>query len=535
MPKDARHAPVISIIVTSRGEAVDLRSCLERFFPVWAQAHAEVIAVYAGAHGELASLAQQFSAVSWIATDAGTQASDLRRIGLERSGRDMIFFLDCRETERCEWVATLCRNWRAWIDSAGRVISAPICGGEEAIPYPHISVVMPVRNGGPRFLLALQALELSDLPRQSWELVIVDDGSTDETAVIAAQYADKLLWLRHGPRGPGYARNRGFELTLGEYVAFVNADVMVSTDTLRHALTVLTRHPDIGAVFGSCDASPTATGFLSQYRCLAQRYYHQRNADDAFTFASACGILRSAVFENAGGYDEWHFSRRQLEDLELGQRIRSLGERIVVDTGIRATHLREWTIRRMIATEIFDRAVPWMRLVKRQLMEHRDGVPPTRTAKNVNIAACWLGAICAALAWPEHSLPLSLGVVACVAVVLVNNASQLAFFARERGIGFAVVSVPLDFLYYLIAGIGVSLGWIARQAVGEPTPGAVAEAFAEMAAKRWPPVPVKRVGRPTMVSDRRDRQPSSNLPDILLLPQERPAGERPDDASTPIQ
>src|SRR5436305_1365355 len=81
-------------------------------------------------------------------------------------------------------------------------------------PYPFLSVVMPVRNGGPTFLLALQAMALSDLPRRSWELVIVDDASTDESPFVAAQYADKVLRLRQGAHGPSYARNRGFELTM---------------------------------------------------------------------------------------------------------------------------------------------------------------------------------------------------------------------------------------------------------------------------------------------------------------------------------
>jgi glycosyltransferase involved in cell wall biosynthesis len=540
MPNDARHAPGISIVVTSHNEAAPLRRCLEQFFHLWEQAHAEVIVVHAAARTELTSLAQQFPTIAWIAMDPNTPETDLRRIGFERSSKDIVLFLDYRESERCEWLATLCRNWRVWTDAGGRVISAPVCGREESIPYPYLSVVMPVRNGGPRFLLALQALALSDLPRQSWELVIVDDGSTDESAVVAAQYGDRVVRLRHGPRGPGYARNRGFELTLGECVAFVNADVMVGTDMLRNAVTVLRQQPDVGAVFGSCDASPLTRGFLSQYRSLVQHYYHDRDAGDAFTFSSACGIVRSSVLERAGGYDEWHFSRRQLEDLELGQRIRSLGERIILHAGLRATHLRKWTLRRMIATEIFDRAVPWMRLVKWQLTQDRGGNRVTRTAKKVNIAMSWLGIVSALLAWSAHSLSLSLVAIACVAVVLVNNASQLAFFARERGVTFAAVSVPLDVLYYLIAGIGVVFGWIARQAVGEPTPGAVAEAFTEMGIKRWPPVPVRRVARPPIGSEPPTARPSTELPDFPHIPPapavHDPTGYEPsDDASRPIQ
>src|SRR5438105_1596316 len=216
-------------------------------------------------------------------------------------------------------------------------------------------------------------------------LLSSNDSSTDESPFIAAQYADKVLRLRHGAHGPSYARNRGFELTMGECVAFINADVMVNSDTLRESATALMQQPDVAAVFGSCDAPPMTKGLLSQYRNEVQRYYHHRDAGDAITFSSACGIVRSAVFERAGGYDEWHFSRRQLEDLELGQRIRALGERMVWHPNIRAIHLKRWTLRRMVATEIFDRTVPWMRLVQGQLTRESSGSPNTRRVKNVNI------------------------------------------------------------------------------------------------------------------------------------------------------
>jgi hypothetical protein len=377
-------------------------------------------------------------------------------------------------------------------------------------------------------------MALSDLPRRLWELVIVDDASTDETALVAAQYADKLLRLRHGPRGPGYARNRGFELTMGECVTFINADVMVQTDTLRKFAQVLTKHADVGAVFGSC-ASPMTRGLISQYRDQVQRYYHLLDADNAVTFSSACGTVRSSVFEQAGGYDEWHFSRRQLEDMELGQRIRGLGQRIVLHPEIRAVHLKHWTLRRMIATEIFDRTVPRMRLAKHQLTRDRSARRGTNKTKNTNIIASWLGVICAILAWREQSAPLLLATVACLGVVLANNASQLAFFSRERGVAFAVASIPLDMVYYLVSGVGVLFGWVARQAIGEPTPGAVAEAFTEMGVKIWPPVPVKRVGRSRTPVDAPAAGELSETSANRSLVADRPAHDPPTDPPRALQ
>src|SRR3954466_3343623 len=535
MPNDGRQLPAFSIVLISLKDTALLRRCIEAFAAVWDEAHAQVIVVHAGAGSELAALAKEFASFTWIAAAPGTSESDLRRIGFERSSRDIVLFLDHRDSVRCHSVATLCRNWRTWAETGGRVLGAPISTTEESIPYPYLSVVMPVRNGGPRFLIALQALALSDLARDSWELVIVDDGSTDETAVVAAQYADKLLRLRPGARGPGYARNRGFELTLGDFLGFVNADVMVQTDTLRNAVTVLSQHPEVGAVFGSCEASPMTRGFLSQYRSLVQRFYHESTADDPCIFSSACGIVRSSIFEEAGGYDEWHFSRRQLEDLELGQRLRSLGARIIPHPEIRATHIRKWTLRRIVAFEIFDRAVPRMRLAKQELLTDPGGSPRRRRAKNLKIGVSWLGAICGVLAWHQHSLPIAFAALGCLAIMLVSNGPQLAFFARERGVRFAACSVPVDLFYYVVAGIGIACGWVVRQAFGEPTPGAVAEAYVEMGVKRWPPVPIKRIARYSVTAAPPISKRPMQLPEMRRLAQQPNSDDGAGDISNIVQ
>jgi glycosyl transferase family 2 len=531
---DAQRLTGISIVVTSRDETAPLRRCLETFSAVWANARAQVIVVHAGEREEIVPLVQDFESFQWISAERGTSDASLRQIGFEQTTRDIALFLDHRDTDRCRSVETLCRNWGVWSEAGGRVISAPVCADETSARYPAVSVVMPVHNGGPRFLLALQALALTDLPRREWELIVVDDGSTDESAGVAAQYADKLLRLRPATHGPGYARNRGFELTLGDYIAFINADVMVATDTLRTACTILMQSPELGAIFGSCGVQPMVSGFLSDYRSLVQRYYHQKQADDACTFSSACGIVRSSVFERAGGYDEWHFSRRQLEDLELAQRIRNLGERIVAHAALRATHLRKWTLRRMVTTEILDRTVPWMRLVRRELLRNARGAPSGRGAKRFKIALSWVAVILGAAGWIRHSAPLGISALACVLTVLTCNAQQLTFFARERGLRFASLSAPVDILYYLIAGVGLTFGWIVRIAVGDPTPGPVAEAYAEMGHKRWPPAPVKRIAHASAPLEKRAPIPPAAAADPLL-PSEPPPAQPQTEGSTIIQ
>jgi hypothetical protein len=108
-------------------------------------------------------------------------------------------------------------------------------------------------------------------------------------------------------------------------------------------------------------------------------------------------------------------------------------------------------------------------------------------------------------------------------IMLANNSSQLAFFTRERGIGFAVSSIPLDLFYYMIAGVGLVFGWIARHALGEPTPGAVAQAFAEIGVKHWPPAPVPRRGRASEMPRPVVDAPQSPAADLPLTTQDAPS------------
>ena len=73
---------------------------------------------------------------------------------------------------------------------------------------PFMSVIVPAHNAAGMLPRSLGGLRNSDLPRDRWELIVVDDGSTDETSLIAARYADTVVTLpgrAHGPRGPADA------------------------------------------------------------------------------------------------------------------------------------------------------------------------------------------------------------------------------------------------------------------------------------------------------------------------------------------
>lgn len=357
--------------------------------------------------------------------------------------------------------------------------------------HPYLSVIMPAHNAAGILPRTLGALRNSDLPRDRWELVVVDDGSDDETSLIAARYADTVVTLPGAAHGPAYARNRGFEVTRGDIIVFIDADCVVHTDTLSAFVTLFTAQPDLGAAFGSYDTMPPATGIISQYRNLTHHYVHHRNAGEVETFWAGAGAIRRVVFAEAGMYDEWHYSKPQIEDIELGARIRALGHRIVLEPSIQVTHLKKWTLRGVIRTDLRDRGIPWARLLM-----HRGAMMSTATlnlrwTEKLNTVLVWL-ALLLLLSTPfvRSLTPVWMAAV-CVGVVIAANMPLWSFFARVRGPLFAMLVMPAHLMYYLLNGISFGVGLLLQHLIGPPLRDPITSAYDEVGVQRWPPVPTR--------------------------------------------
>lgn len=357
--------------------------------------------------------------------------------------------------------------------------------------HPLLSVIVPAHNAAGMLPRTLGAMCNSDLPRDRWELVVVDDGSEDDTSLIAARYADTVVTLPGKASGPAYARNRGFEVTRGQIIVFIDADCVVHNDTLSRFASLFSEQPDLGAAFGSYDDKPPALGIISQYRNLVHSYVHHRNAGDVETFWAGAGAVRREVFAEAGMYDEWHYRKPQIEDIELGARIRSLGRRILLEPSIQVTHLKKWTLRGVIRTDLRDRGIPWARLLM-----HRGAMISTaslnlRWTEKLNTFLVWIAlllVVSAPIFWSLTPIWLASG---CLAVVLAINMPLWAFFARVRGPVFALLVMPAHLMYYLLNGISFGVGMLLQHLIGPPLRDPTTSAYAEVGVQRWPPVPTR--------------------------------------------
>jgi glycosyltransferase involved in cell wall biosynthesis len=360
-----------------------------------------------------------------------------------------------------------------------------------AEPTVLLSVIMPAHQAESLLPITLGALVASEFPRAQWELIVVDDGSSDETAIVAGRYADTVIRLSGRPHGPAYARNRGFEVSRGEFVLFFDADVRVRPDTLRRFADALREDPTVGAIFGSYDLEPPAPGLVSQYRNLLHHFVHHQNAGEADTFWAGCGGVRRSVFDRAGMYDEWHFARPQIEDIELGHRIRDLGHRILLRPEIQVTHLKRWTLASVIRTDIRDRGIPWARLLAHRGSLVNSGALNLKWTEKLNTALVWLMVIgLVAAAWRRDPLLLAASLALAVPVIVLN-VPLLAFFLRVRGLPFMLGVIPLHLQYYFLNGISAVTGVLLHETLGAPTPDPTIDEFAEDGLQKWPPIPSK--------------------------------------------
>jgi glycosyltransferase involved in cell wall biosynthesis len=224
-----------------------------------------------------------------------------------------------------------------------------------------ISVIIPVFNSARYLRQSLEHLRRSLFT--DYECIVVDDGSTDTSAQVAAEYGATVLHTDRR-RGPAYARNLGARAAQGEILFFIDADVCVSAGTLGRVRTNFDQDPHLAAVMGSYDDAPASQDFLSLYKNLMHCYVHHNSRREACTFWSGCGAIRRAIFLEHSGFDE-SYDRPAIEDIELGYRLSRARQKLLLDPSIAVKHLKKWSFFGLVKTDILDRGVPWTELILR--------------------------------------------------------------------------------------------------------------------------------------------------------------------------
>jgi GT2 family glycosyltransferase len=308
-----------------------------------------------------------------------------------------------------------------------------------------LSVVMPVYNGLRYLRKSLPPL-LANRDEELLEVLVVDDGSSDGSGDFARECGARVI-PSGGRLGPAAARNVAVREARGEIALFVDADVVVHPDAVNRMIRAFP-DPETVAVFGSYDDSPADRGFSSLYMNLRHHTVHQRPSENAQTFWAGLGAVRRDAFLAVGGFDAERYAIPSIEDIELGRRLREAGGRIRRLPEIQAKHLKQWSLRGVIHTDIFCRGLPWARLMMEHPGSFSDLNVQTGERLKALIALCLVLSTLAAIAgigpiW----LPAAL-----FAAALIANRELTAVFARAGGWWLALRGLLFHQLYYLYSG-----------------------------------------------------------------------------------
>jgi glycosyltransferase involved in cell wall biosynthesis len=194
----------------------------------------------------------------------------------------------------------------------------------DAAAPPSVSVVVPVRNAAGLLEPCLRALLAQDYPRDRFEIVVVDNASSDGSADVARSLG--LSPVLEPRRGPGLARNRGIAAATGDVVAFTDADCEPPAGWLAALVEALR---DADAVMGPIGPRSAGNRFARARAALHARYLRwcrslaaKGRLDHLDTASTA---VRRAVLDQVGGFDPEFFAS---EDRDLGARIAEAGRRV---------------------------------------------------------------------------------------------------------------------------------------------------------------------------------------------------------------
>jgi len=187
------------------------------------------------------------------------------------------------------------------------------------------SVIVPAFNAEQTLSSCLESLLNQTLPHEKYEVIVVDDGSTDRTAEIARIYDVRYLFQNN--RGPAAARNHGARVAQGHIVLFTDSDCVPVPNWIEEMTTPFS-DPELAAVKGS---------YRTRQRELVARFA-QQEFEDRYDMLlkhshidmvdSYSAAFQKEVFTTAGGFDE-SFPKANNEDTELSYRLAASGCKMI--------------------------------------------------------------------------------------------------------------------------------------------------------------------------------------------------------------
>lgn len=321
-------------------------------------------------------------------------------------------------------------------------------------PAPKLSVVIPVYNAETTLRECLTRLYESRY--RDFETILVDDGCTDTSPAIAAEFPVRIV-PTSGRVGPAAARNLGARMATGEVLFFIDSDVMVRPDTLA----LLAESFEAGEIDGLCGvqaAQMRYTNIASQYKNLWMRWTYLRQTGDVPLFYTTAAAIRREAFLRVGGFDQG-YATPNVEDTAFGQKLARLGVRVRVHPELEVEHVKQYSLWSMLRTD-FMRAVSLTRLKLRHpgdLASNNTSVPSSYMASVPLLGATLFFLLLGFV----FRLPGTTAVGAAGAAgVMGLNWEFLTAIRRSDGWVRMLAAIPVLWAELFVVGVGTAVGLV---------------------------------------------------------------------------
>lgn len=221
------------------------------------------------------------------------------------------------------------------------------------------SVVIPAWNAEETLGTTLAALTRQTLPASAFEVIVADDGSTDDTARTAKRFGVRLIQQENA--GPAAARNAGAAVARGEILVFTDADCEPAEDWLER-MTAPFADPEVSGAQGVYQTRQRGLAPRFAQAEFEDRYDLMRRAPSIDLVATYSAAFRRDVFLRMDGFNE-NFPAADNEDTEFSYRLAAAGHKLVLVPEAVVRHRHPATLRSYLRTK-FGRAY-WRVIVYR--------------------------------------------------------------------------------------------------------------------------------------------------------------------------
>jgi cellulose synthase/poly-beta-1,6-N-acetylglucosamine synthase-like glycosyltransferase len=247
-----------------------------------------------------------------------------------------------------------------------------------------ISVIIPAYNSEKTLPYTLRSLQNQTLPRKLYEVIVVDDASTDGTGSVAREFG--VRYRRQNKEGPAAARNFGVRIARGDVVLFTDSDCIPREDWIEKMVQPF-EDPKVAGVMGRYLTRQKEYAARFVQLEFEERFNILKKADNIDLVPSFAAAFRREVFEEVGGFDA-HYPLANNEDVELSYKIASRGYKMVFSNDAIVYHRHPATWKKYISIK-FSRAF-WRILVYKKFPGKIVKDAYTPQSLKLQIATAWM-------------------------------------------------------------------------------------------------------------------------------------------------